>query len=48
MRIKDLPDIEKPQEKLIKYGVFRLTDDELLAIIIGSGTHTMNALSLAH
>lgn len=48
MRIKDLPDIEKPQEKLIKYSVARLTDDELLAIIIGSGTHTMNALNLAN
>lgn len=48
MKIKDLPDIERPQEKLMKYGVKRLTDDELLAIIIGSGTHTMNALVLAH
>jgi DNA repair protein RadC len=48
MKIKDLPKFIQPQEKLMKYGVGRLTNDELLAIIIGSGTHSMNAISLAH
>lgn len=48
MKIKDLPKLIQPQEKLIRYGAERLTNDELLAIIIGSGTHSMNAISLAH
>lgn len=48
MKIKDLPKIVQPQEKLFTYGVGRLTNDELLAIIIASGTCRMNAITLAH
>ncbi len=47
MKIKDLPKYERPQEKLMRYGCDRLTDTELLAIIIGSGTRKQNALRLA-
>jgi DNA repair protein RadC len=45
--IKDLPDIERPREKLIKYGPDKLTDQELLAIILRSGTKDENVIDLA-
>lgn len=47
MRIKDLPQVERPQEKLLKYGVEKLTLNELLAIILGSGTRELNAVELS-
>lgn len=33
-KIKDLPKIERPREKLEKYGPERLSDSELLASVI--------------
>ena len=38
VRIKDLPEEERPYEKLISKGVDKLSNEELLAIIIKSGT----------
>lgn len=32
MKIKDLPKIERPREKLEKYGAGKLSNSELLAI----------------
>jgi DNA repair protein RadC len=37
-KMKDTPRIDRPREKLIKYGVGRLSDEELLSLILGSGT----------
>lgn len=37
-RTKELPDSEKPYEKFLKSGVQSLSDAELLAVIIRSGT----------
>lgn len=48
MRIREFSSMEKPHKKLLTYGVQRLTTDELLAIILGSGTKKMNAVMLAH
>ncbi len=45
--IKDLPIIERPREKAIKYGIETLSDSELLAILIQSGTKEKTALELA-
>lgn len=45
--IKDLPNIERPREKLIKYGPDKLSDQELLAILLRSGTKDENVLDLA-
>ncbi len=42
--IKDLPNIERPREKLIKYGPDKLSDQELLAILLRSGTKDENVL----
>ena len=47
MRVKDLFPIDRPQEKLLRYGVEKLTSSELLAIILGSGTKDLNAIDLS-
>lgn len=47
MKIKDLPKIELPREKLEKYGVKKLADFELLAILLGSGIKGLNVLQLS-
>ncbi len=33
-KIKDIPKIERPREKLEKYGLEKLKDAELLAILL--------------
>ncbi len=45
--IKDIPQSDRPRERLIKYGPEVLSNSELLAIIIRTGTKNINALSLA-
>lgn len=45
--IKDLNVDERPMERLINYGVSELSNQELLAILIGSGTRKRNALELS-
>ncbi len=45
--MKDLQPIERPQEKLLKYGVKRLTNIELLALILRSGTREEGVMGLA-
>jgi len=47
-KIKDLPRVEKPREKLIEKGAEALKDAELLAILLGSGYKGRNVLQLAH
>ena len=47
MKIKSLPKIDLPREKLRKYGVRRLADHELLAILLGSGIEGTNVLELS-
>jgi DNA repair protein RadC len=47
-KIKDLPKIERPREKLIQYGPERLSNSELLAIILRSGKKGENVIDLAN
>lgn len=47
VRLKDLPKIERPREKLIRYGPGRLSNSELLAIILGSGKKGENVIDLS-
>ncbi len=47
LSIKDWASDDRPREKLIKKGVQSLSDAELLAIIIGSGTREVSAVELA-
>ena len=46
-RITDLADIDKPREKAERFGVETLKDEELLALIIGSGTVGHSVLDIA-
>lgn len=45
--IKDMKLIDRPREKLIKLGHDSLSEKELLAIIISTGTDKKNAIELA-
>ncbi|MCD6591314.1 MAG: DNA repair protein RadC [Candidatus Aenigmarchaeota archaeon] len=47
VRIRDLPKFERPREKLMSTNEKLLTDAELIAIILGSGTKGENAIKLA-
>jgi len=46
-KIKDLPKYERPREKLIKKGASALKLEELLAILLRTGTKNKNVLKLA-
>lgn len=47
MHIKEMPDMERPQEKLVYYGASGLSNSELLALIIRTGTSDKSAIRLA-
>ena len=47
LTVKDLPDSEKPYEKFLKYGPSSLSDAELLAVIIKSGTNGLKSIDVA-
>lgn len=47
MKIKDIPKIDRPREKLERYGVEKLTDVELLAILLRTGTKDTNVIKLS-
>lgn len=46
-RIQDLPDADRPREKLVRRGAGCLSDVELLAVLLGSGTRRTSVLDLA-
>ena len=46
VRIKDLPEDERPRERLRKYGPENLKDSDLLAIILKSGFKGTTAIQL--
>jgi len=46
-KIKDMPPERRPREKLLYEGSDTLSDVELLAILIGSGTRDKSALDIA-
>jgi len=46
-KIKDWPESERPREKLINLGVDKLSDAELLAIILRAGSGKITAVDLA-
>lgn len=46
LRIMDLPASERPQEKMFKYGAETLSNSELLALILRSGTSKENIVNL--
>ena len=46
-RIRDLPNADRPREKLIRNGAASLSDVELLAVLLGSGSRRAGVLDLA-
>ena len=48
MRISDIPINLRPREKALQYGIEELSDQELLALIIGSGGRNNSAIDIAN
>lgn len=46
-KIKDLPPLDRPREKALRYGIEKLTTVEILAMLIGSGGKDNSALDIA-
>ncbi len=47
VKIKDIPKLDRPREKLEKYGPGKLSDAELLAILLRTGTKDLNVIKLS-
>lgn len=47
MKLKELSKFDRPREKLEKYGPGKLSDAELLAILLRTGTKELNVLKLS-
>ncbi len=47
IKIKEIPKIDRPRERLISKGSSSLSDEELLAIILKTGTNNVSAKELA-
>jgi len=46
--LRELPKIKRPRERLLGFGGANLSDQELLAVILSSGTREHNALQLGN
>ena len=47
LKIKDLPPEEKPREKLVKHGPLALSTNELLAVVLNTGTKKEEVLAMS-
>lgn len=47
LRMLDIPENERPKEKLLRYGAESLSNPELLAIVLRTGTKGENVLNLS-
>lgn len=45
--IRDIPAADRPREKLLRNGAGALSDQELLAVLLGKGTRDMDVMKLA-
>lgn len=48
IKMRDVPKEERPRERLIKYGESHLSNQELLAILLGSGTQNESVMDLSN
>ncbi len=46
-RISDIPEQDRPREKLLRKGAVALSDQELFAVLLGKGTSEMDVMKLA-
>lgn len=47
VKIKEIPQVDRPREKLEKYGVERLSDVEIMAILVRTGIVGKNVIELS-
>lgn len=47
MKLKDLPDAERPRERLIKYGANNLSNEDLISILIRTGSKDENVKEIS-
>ncbi len=47
LRIKDLPNQERPRERLVQFGAEALKNSELIAILLRTGTKGSSAISIS-
>jgi DNA repair protein RadC len=47
MKVRDLPELDRPRERLLRSGAPALSDRELLALLLGSGLPGTDAIELA-
>lgn len=48
MTLKELPNLERPREKAFKYGFAKLSNSEVLALLLGSGTKGKSVIELSY
>lgn len=46
-KIHDIPESDRPREKLLRKGAAALSDQELIAVLLGKGTPGMDVMTLA-
>ena len=46
-KINDIPEEDRPREKLLRKGASALSEQELLAVMLGKGTPAMDVMTLA-
>ena len=47
-KMNEIPNIDQPRERALRFGINNLSDAELLAILIGVGSKDNNVLQLAN
>ena len=47
MKLQDVPKRERPRERLLQYGPTQLSNHELIALLLGSGTKKESVLDLS-
>ncbi len=47
LRVRDMPGADRPREKLLRKGPEALSDQELMAVLLGKGTPRMDVMELA-
>lgn len=48
MKIKDMPETSRPRERFLKSGAEALSDTELMAIILRTGTKDENVVEMSN
>lgn len=48
IKMKDVPKSERPRERLLQYGESHMSNQELLAILLGSGTKKESVMDLSN